>query len=230
MTEYTHGGGGRDEDAAQFLDDPLVSEALGALLDEFARETDRGAILVAADIVSSHLALTISELAPFSAKRTKSLLGYPGLLASFSARLDMAYMAGFISKNVYDSADALRKLRNAAAHSQRAFKLADHRPRLWEIADLGPNIPATVNRFAAEALLKSYVDSLMASGPELEAQIGKNPFSTPAEAIALLRERPEFIDQLQDRLPRHELALAVWLLLGLMSHKRKRHPASKEQG
>lgn len=45
---------------------------------------------------------------------------YPGPLVSFSARSDIAFLAGFIDGNAHGSIDKLRKLRNGAAHSQSA--------------------------------------------------------------------------------------------------------------
>jgi hypothetical protein len=34
-----------------------------------------------------------------------------------------------------------------------------------------------------------------------------------------LQERPDAMEKLEGRLPRMELALAVWILLGLIKHK-----------
>ncbi len=79
-----------------FLDDPEVSKSFERMLEEFSRETDRGAILVAADIVAAHLEKAIEELAPNSLKpkRVKELLNYPGPLSTFAARADVAFIAG----------------------------------------------------------------------------------------------------------------------------------------
>jgi DNA-binding transcriptional regulator YiaG len=41
-----------------------VDEAFERMLQEFSQETDRGAVLIAADIVSAHLAMAIEVLAP----------------------------------------------------------------------------------------------------------------------------------------------------------------------
>ena len=130
-------------------------------------------------------------------------------------------MAGFIGDTAHCSIDLLRGLRNRAAHSQGAFSLAEHRDTLRAICDLGPGTAASVNRFAAELILRSVVDSLLERGVEIEAEIGSNPFATPSEVIDELRARPEHMKMLEDRLPRMELAFGVWLLLGLMTHQQK---------
>ncbi len=193
------------------------------MLDEFSRETDRGSILIAADIVAAHLEGIIAVLAPaaFTRKRVKDLLNYPGPLSTFAARADIAFMAGFIGDTAHRSIDLLRGLRNRAAHSRGAFSLAEHRDTLRAICDLGPGTAAGVNRFAAELILRSVVGSLLERGVEIEAEIGSNPLATPSEVIDELRARPEHMRMLEDRLPRMELAFGVWLLLGLMTHQQK---------
>lgn len=133
-----------DDNEPHFLADPDVAGAFERMLDEFSRETDRGSILIAADIVSGHLEKIIVALAPeaFTPKRVKGLLNYPGPLSTFATRADIAFMAGFIGDTAHRSIDLLRGLRNKAAHSQGAFSLADHRATLRAICDLGPGTAA----------------------------------------------------------------------------------------
>lgn len=211
------------ESEDHFLADPAVAGAFERMLDEFSRETDRGSILIAADIVAAHLEGIIAALAPasFPRNRVKGLLNYPGPLSTLAARADIAFMAGFIGDTAHRSIDLLRGLRNKAAHSQGAFSLAEHRETLRAICDLGPGTAAGVNRFAAELILRSVVGSLLERGVEIEAEIGINPFATPSEIIDELSARPEHMKMIEDRLPRMELAFGVWILLGLMTHQQK---------
>lgn len=213
----------RDGDEPHFLADPEVAGAFERMLDEFSRETDRGSILIAADIVAAHLEKVILALAPegFTPKRIRGLLNYPGPLSTFAARADVAFMAGFIGDTAHRSIDLLRGLRNKAAHSQGAFSLADYRDTLRAICDLGPGTAAGVNRFAAELILRSVVDDLLKRGIETEAEIGNNPFATPAAIIDELSARPEHMKLLENRLPRMELAFGIWILLGLITHQQK---------
>lgn len=213
----------RDGSEPHFLADPDVAGAFERMLDEFSRETDRGSILIAADIVSAHLEKIVLSLAPeaFPEKRVKGLLNYPGPLSTFAARADIAFMAGFIGDTAHRSIDLLRGLRNKAAHSQGAFSLAEHRETLRAICDLGPGTAAGVNRFAAELILRSVVGNLLERGVELEAEIGRNPFASPSEIIDELSARPEHMKMLENRLPRMELAFGIWILLGLITHQQK---------
>lgn len=74
---------------------------------------------------------------------------------------------------------------------------------------------------AGEFLMRSVVQNLLDVGVRLEAEIGSNPFSSPAEALDELARQPEVMKKLEGRLPRMELAFGVWLLLGLIRHKER---------
>lgn len=206
-----------------FLEDDDVSQAFKTMLHEFERETDRGAVLVAADIVGSHLALVIEELAPaaFTSKRLRELLNYPGLLSNLAARADVALMAGFIEVNAHASINTLRQLRNAAAHSQNAFRLKDNLPILRKISDLGPGVVVGVNQFANEAVIVPYLEALLAHGRKLELEIGRNLFPDGMAILDELRNHPEAMEALEERALRTELAFAIWILLGMVAHRRK---------
>lgn len=206
------------EDETHFLQVPEVALPFQHMLEEFVRETDRGAVLIAAEIVAETLGAVITALAPpqFGKKRLRELMSYPGTIATFSSRADVAFLAGFIDHNTHSSISSLRKLRNHAAHSQTRLVLSEHQDALRAICDLGPGTSTGVNRFAAEFLLKSVVDELMERGVELEAELGSNPFSSPTDVIDELHKRPDVIKKLDDRMPRMELAFGIWLLLGLV--------------
>jgi hypothetical protein len=105
------------------------------MVKEFSDESDRGAVLVAADIVSNHLGILIRDLAPklLKAKRIIGLLNYPGLLSTFAARADVAFLAGYIDDTAHRSSGLLRKLRNEAAHSQEGFRLKEHRKNVTRV-------------------------------------------------------------------------------------------------
>ncbi|WP_217425034.1 hypothetical protein, partial [Magnetospirillum sp. LM-5] len=172
-------------DEPHFLSDPEVAEAFEQLVEEFFKETERGAVLIAGDIVSEHLAKVIMELAPpeFSKNDLKRMLKYPGMLENFAARADVSFMAGYINATAYNSITSLRSIRNKAAHSGSSFSLSEYRDKLQEMCNLGPGTATAVNRFACDALLRGVVDHLMGQGKRLEADIGRNPFSSPTDVF-----------------------------------------------
>lgn len=206
-----------------FLSAPGVAEAFDLMLTEFMQESDRGAVLIAADIVSAHLADVLTALAPdeFTPKRLKTMLAYPGLLASTAARADVCLMAGFIDANAYRAISVLRRIRNAAAHSQANFKLADLKDDLHALSNLGPGAAVAAGQFARDLLLRNVIEVLREKGVELEAEGGHNPFSSPAEILDQIHKRPDAMDRLEEKAPRMELAFGVWFLLGLISHRKR---------
>lgn len=214
-------------DELHFLNEPEVIDAFERMLDEFSQETDRGAVLVASDIVNAQLGKAIQELAPFKPAYVKNLLNYPGQLSTFAGRADMAFMAGYISEAAHRSVDLLRGMRNKAAHSQESFRLSEYRNKLREMCNFGPGTAAEINRSAVTAVVQSFISRVMAGGDDLVAKIGRNPFATPRDVIDHLAGRPDLIASLEDRLPRMELAFGVWVLLGLIADHRKRLVAQR---
>jgi len=105
-------------------------------------------VLTAGELVADTLGSVIEKLRPeaFGAKRLKQLMDYPGLLKSFSARADVAFLAGFIDENAHTAIGKSRKLRNQAAHSKATFSLTEHRETLREMCELGPGTAAGVIR------------------------------------------------------------------------------------
>jgi len=220
-----------DEDP-HFLDDPDVSQAFRTMLEEFNHESDRGAVLIAADIVAAHLSIVIRELAPpeLTPKRLKEMLSYPGMVSSLASRADLAFMAGFIDHTIHQSISTLRTLRNNAAHSQGGFRLKKNLEVLRKISDLGPGIAVGVNRFATETVMTPYLDGLLERGREMEAQTGRNLFPDRATVADEVLKRPDTLASLEQRTLRTELAVAIWLLLGSIAHKRKAIKAQRLAG
>jgi hypothetical protein len=207
----------------QFLGDPEVTAALERMLEEFATEKDRGATLIAAEIVSDHLAKLISELAPSTFKRNdlKAMFGAHGTLGTFAAKADIAHLAGFIGGTAYQAIGKLRRLRNKAAHPDGPFSLKAHHDTVHAICDLGPGMMTSINRFALETMTTFFFQRLMGKGVELESTLGRNPFSSRQEVIDHLAQRPDLVAAWEDQLPRMELALATWLLIGLIQHQKR---------
>jgi hypothetical protein len=97
-----------------------------------ARESDRGAILVATAVVDECLAEALTAwlagLGRNTPKRRKSvetLLQPQGPLGSLWSRAQMALGADLIEEWAFDAIDCLRKLRNECAHRHCAISFAD---------------------------------------------------------------------------------------------------------
>jgi mannitol operon repressor len=101
--------GGYNPDTKDFTD----------FLEEFNKESDRGAALSSAAYVDDLLA-DIARAFLIENRSSASLVDeYPGALSSFSSRILIAHAMGLISEDERDECNIIRKVRNEFAHSVR---------------------------------------------------------------------------------------------------------------
>ncbi|MBK6723501.1 MAG: hypothetical protein IPG58_09550 [Acidobacteria bacterium] len=192
-------------------------------------ESDRGAVLIAQEIISNELAAMFHSLAPtsMSAKRVKELLKYPGLLATFSARSEMAYLAGFIGQNIFDAINVIRSIRNDAAHASQSFSLEPYRPKLVEayreLGDLGGTSMEDFLRYMAIKLyLEPFADLIVEDFANHEYEGLRSAFKDRDEVIDHIREHHDSLEVAKSKLAKVELGMAVILLCGLIIYSRDR--------
>jgi hypothetical protein len=202
---------------------PEAISALNAACSEMMTESDRGAVLIAADIVSEHLRQSLANHAPtYFKSRLKDFLEYPGSGGSLSGRADSAALCGLVGETCYRAVTIIRRLRNNAAHSQGDFRLANERERLDQLLNLGPNTTVAIKNMATELILRSAILRLQDAGKELVDRIGSNPFETFEKITSHLQGMPDWAAPLEERAPRMQLGLGLWLLIGLMTADRAR--------
>lgn len=96
--------------------EPEVSN-LGLFLSEFNKESDRGAVLLAASILDEWL-YDILDAYLIDCKSKDSLLkGFASPLGTFSARASMAHSLGLLMDHEFEEISLLRKIRNEFGHS-----------------------------------------------------------------------------------------------------------------
>jgi mannitol operon repressor len=110
-------------------------------LQEFQKETDRGAALVGAALLDSRMQRLV--LSHFSDKRIAEglLSGGNAPLGSLGVRLKLAFSLGLITQLEYKECDTIRKIRNEFAHQVHGLTFSD--PRLAGLAsNLRANTPS----------------------------------------------------------------------------------------
>lgn len=123
------------------------------LSDLLLNESFRGAILISAAFVEDCLGNLIETNLPEKNKKYKKrLLSYPGPLSSFSSRIELSYAFRLINKNVYDSLNVLRKVRNTAAHSANVFTYSDFQNEFQEIYNLNLEIATLIKNIPKELM------------------------------------------------------------------------------
>jgi hypothetical protein len=102
----------------------LDMDALNAELDG---ESDRACIILMASILDDTLKYRLSKCLNFSP--TDDEYDYVfrpnGPLGTFSGRMEIGCLFGFIDDSTYQELDIIRELRNACAHSKRKMVFAD---------------------------------------------------------------------------------------------------------
>jgi mannitol operon repressor len=141
-------------------------------LDDFNKETERGAALAAAAMLDDQLGKVI-EAFLIPNKGSQALLsGFNAPLGSFSARIAAAFGLGLISEAEYRECELIRKVRNEFAHQIRVS-------------------------FATEKVVVLCAQLQMAVKPYADVKVNtRGQFTTAAVALVLnLTNRPHYVGQ-----------------------------------
>jgi hypothetical protein len=92
---------------------------------ELSRETDRGAALFAAAHLDERLEMLLRAFLIDDESVTAPLFSGNGVPATFSARIDMAYLTGLIPPSTRRELHLIRRIRNEFAHSPRSVQFAN---------------------------------------------------------------------------------------------------------
>jgi hypothetical protein len=118
-------------------------------------ESERGAILIGASKVEVYLEKLLDIILPSKTKAYKSrLLNYPGPLSSFSGKIELLYAFRIIEEQVYNSLNALRKIRNEAAHTADPFSLKAASGHLEKVYNFEYGFPEAIHQVAYDGLLR----------------------------------------------------------------------------
>ena len=200
-----------------------MTNLLQSIFGNIENESDRGAVLIAQEIIDDQLTDLLRKSAPsgISLKKLDSLLKYPGVFSSFSAKADVAYFAGLIGNNIYNSIDTFRRIRNSAAHDSKSFSLEPHRTQLVEVYRKLGNFGETpmedvLRHFAIKLYIEPLADSLLEKFKE-EGIDGVEPvFRDRQEIIQHIGSDPKTLRVATDKLAKIELGLAIVFLCGLI--------------
>ena len=100
------------------------------LREEFGKETDRAAVIVAASMLDELLrTLLIAKLVPVSSSADELFDGANAPLGTFSSRIEMAYRTSLISVKFARDLHLIRRVRNDFAHNIHGASFDDTRVR-----------------------------------------------------------------------------------------------------
>lgn len=200
------------------FDYPEIKELFGNLLGNLFDESGRGALLIATSHVDEHLTLLLDASMPgdLSKKHKDKLFKYPGPISSFSAKIELAYVFRLIDRNLYDSLNALRKIRNDAAHSSSKFELHELNEKIKSVYDLGPGFSIFIKTLSSNALIRHKMDSVKdaIAGTELADEVKQ-------KLIEKTFKDEKIIKIMEEQLPFWELTYGLCFLCGLIVHHKQ---------
>lgn len=195
---------------------PEVLPVITGVADTIVRESDRGAVLIAAAVVDDYLARLFRRLAPssFGKKRLDDLLENRGPLSSTSAKIDVAILTGLMYPPLDTAIHQLRRLRNSVAHGVVAFRLQDHRQELDRMLELGEGVPAYARDMARTILIESFVENVLES--DAKRPVDQRLNITREEALRSIETVEGVRRELAEKLIRGELAVGAGIICGML--------------
>ena len=196
---------------------PDVQKILGFLIDSLFDESGRGALLIATSHVDDHLTQLLEAAMPsdLSKNHKDKIFKYPGPLSSFASKIELAYVFRLINKNLYDSLNALRRIRNDAAHSPSKFELHELNERLKLVFDLGPGVPNFIKEVSTEAMVDYKMRMIRSRFDESNLDEERR-----REILNNLINDKERMANLERQVPFWELVYGLSLLCGLLIYER----------
>lgn len=111
-------------------------QQLASFMDEFNKESDRGASLVAASMLDERLEDILSNYLVDTPTSKDLISGFNAPLGTFSARAAVALSLGLIQENEYKEITLIRKIRNEFGHGWKSISFESGR-----VADLCRQLP-----------------------------------------------------------------------------------------
>ena len=108
----------------------LPLDCFKAFNSSLSEESDRGRVIVVACWIEEFLKVKLmNEFSKGNAEARKALFSGNGLFATFSAKINAAFCAGWIDSDVHHDIQVIRKLRNVFAHSYNPKSLDEGETR-----------------------------------------------------------------------------------------------------
>ncbi len=190
------------------------------MFDNLLYESDRGAIIIGTQIVDEQLTMLIKEILPpdVTKQDAKRLVKYPGPLSSMSARIELCFAFRLIPLTLYTSLNTLREIRNEAAHSPKIFSMNSDTSKFKKIFDLGPGIPALINKMAKKLLVDQKFHIL-------EYLFDKHNLSQEdrAEQALKILDNKDLLESIEKQVPHWELICGLSLLCGFIKYHQTKY-------
>ncbi len=204
MNEETH-----------FLDNPELDSYINNGLPILVGESDRGAVLLGMSQVDSELQRFLEIIAPSDMTKNEKKWIEKATLAS---KLNIAYTCRLLPRNIFESINKLRKIRNDVAHNMEVFNLRDYDEVLKEIFE---SLGDGVSTFIHDISMKYMVDHSISNMLKLKHE-DKEIFEDRTSAINYILENKETQNKIEKPIIKIKLAVGILLISGIIIDERKR--------
>jgi len=140
----------------------------------------------------------------------KRLFKYPGQLSSFSAKIELSYAFRLINKRTFNALNALREIRNQAAHSSTNFDIKS--VNFERIFDWGDGFQTLVHEVSGKMLIKFKFE-------QVKQMLVEDEDKTEDEAARIVAEKmqePETHELLENQWPQWKLILGLSIICGII--------------
>ena len=197
-----------------------IRELFGVLFNQILTESGRGCLLIATSHIEEYLDKIILAVFPddFSNNKRKKLLDFPGVLSSFSSKLEILYAFRYINKSLYDSLNELRKIRNEAAHSnKKEFELVKLNQQMEKVYMIGEGFLYVVKNSSMKMMVSTKVDSLKKAFKENDF-----PEEEIQRSVSEMFANPKVEESLKEQLPHWELIVGICCICKVLLFHRDR--------
>jgi len=201
------------------FDYPEIQELFHKLFISLFSESGRGALMIAVKHVDDTLKTLIEEVLPkdISKNIKDDLFKHMGPIGTVSARIKIAYAFRLIDKNLYYSLNALRNIRNDAAHQLGDYSLYTLNAKMKDVYKLGPSIPYHIKVISTEMMMQSKFEVL--KGIFDEHQLNRDDQRTIVDDLL---NNENAMESLEKQVPYWELINGLCILCGyIVYHKQK---------
>jgi len=200
-----------------FLDDPTL-DYLFNKLPILINESDRGTLLLGVSQIDSELEILLDKIAPDEMSKKEKKWIYR---ATLSSKLNFAYTCRLIPKNLFDSINTLRHIRNQLSHKVEIFNLTDYTKEIEKIYNMiGENMSEWIHNISLHTLINNATLIAM----EMKDPNDKNKllFKTKQEALEYLRNSDNLQKKIEEPLLKTKLSFCVLIMCTLIIFHREK--------
>ena len=181
----------------------------------FINESDRGTLLLGVSQIDSELETLLNKIAPDEMQKKWIHR------ATISSKLNFTYACRLIPKNLFNSINTLRHIRNHLSHKVEIFNLTDYTEEIEKIYNmLGKDMSTFIHNISIYTLVNNATFVAM----EMKNPNDKNKllFKNKQEAFDYIRNNNNLREKIEEPLLKTKLSFCVLIICSLIIYHREK--------